>query len=411
MRSGNFGRAREFLQAALEHNPGHIGILIRLAAVEARLGRPEEATSLLEQARRADPDALQPRILLAEQHLRNRVPAKALALTEQALATASGNPRLLAVVGRARLAAGRAADAADAFRSLVEAVPNSAQAHMLLAVAYRVLNDAERYEQTLRKALEIDPEHLQAKIALAEALGRRGDLDAAAKLVDELKQAAPENPAILDLDGVLAMRQNRPADAVVAFRKAWEQRATSDLARKLAAAQQRAGDPDGSLETLEGWLKQSPNDVAVRMALANQYANLNQWSVAKTHYIEVIEAAPENTAARNNLAWVLLQMGDANAALPHAERILTDAGDDPRVLDTVGLVHLELGNTERAVGLLRDAAERGPTNSEIRFHLAKALARLGNDDEAREILRQVLSSPGDFSGREDAKSLLERLGN
>ncbi len=63
------------------------------------------------------------------------------------------------------------------------------------------------------------------------------------------------------------------------------------------------------------------------------------------------------------------------------------------------------------IGLPRKGSERSPANMEIRSHLAKALAKQGSHEEAWEPLREIMSNPAKFSGREDAKSLLEKLEN
>ena len=149
----------------------------------------------------------------------------------------------------------------------------------------------------------------------------------------------------------------------------------------------------------------------MRLVLANNDLAAGRLERARSNYLAVVEADPDNAVARNNLAWLLWQSGDAEAALPHAERALELAANNPGILDTAGVVLLELENTDRAVSLFRNAADRLPANSEIRYHLAQALAKQGNADEARGILREILSEASEFPQREEAQALLEGLEN
>ena len=117
-------------------------------------------------------------------------------------------------------------------------------------------------------------------------------------------------------------------------------------------------------------------------------------------------------AALNNLAWVLLDEGQAAAARPFAERALRLAPDEPSVMDTLACVLTELGELEPAIELLQRAARVESRGPEIEVHLAQALARRGDREEARGILRQLLVDPTALAEREraEAQALLHDLG-
>lgn len=317
---------------------------------------------------------------------------------------------LLEVVGRARLAVGRAADAAIVLRKLTEALPDSAQAHYFLANSYRALNDTTRFRRNLARVLEIDPEHLQANLTLVGALMAEQKPEEAKGLLNRLKLTAPDDPSVIELDGGLAMLEKRYADAVLLFESAVAMRPTRFLTLKLSVAQQRAGDMAASRATLQKWLEESPDDPTIRMALANQDLLTERMDAARSNFAALVEVAPDNVIALNNLAWLLLTSGDAEGALPHAERALRLAAKNPRVMDTAGLVLLELGKTARALSLLREAAAELPDNPEIGFHLAQALVEGGEGDEAQDILEQILVTSPEYPKSGEVKALLEQIG-
>ena len=59
--------------------------------------------------------------------------------------------------------------------------------------------------------------------------------------------------------------------------------------------------------------------------------------------------------------------------------------------------------------MIRDAANRAPNNTEIRFHLAVALQKAGQPEQARKELEQLLGTGKDFPQRQDAERLLNSL--
>ena len=410
LEAGNAERARPLLKEALERNPDHLRVLMQLANLERHQERWEDARSWLEQAVQAHPAEIEPRIRLGMILLRLEDPAGALAVTENYLFEQPENPDLLEVIGRGRLDAGRPADAAVTLRSLVELRPDSITANLLLAAAFRRSDNLRGSRKQLERVLELAPDHLQAKIALTDVMSRENDLQAATEMLAELKQAAPDNPAVIELEGGLAMADGRYAGAVALFRRAADLHPNADLTLRVVYAQERAGDPEGALETLKAWLERNPDDARIRTVLADRHLKGDRFEAAKSNYLLVAEAEPGNLVVRNNLAWVLLRLGDERAALPHAQRALDMAPESPVVMDTLGSVMLEMGQTEQAVAMLQEAADRDSSNAEIRYHLAKALAQQGETSAARDILREVLSSESGFSERGDAQSLFDQLG-
>ena len=84
---------------------------------------------------------------------------------------------------------------------------------------------------------------------------------------------------------------------------------------------------------------------------------------------------PKDARAHNNLAHVLLQLGDAKA-LAHAEQAHALAPSQPQVNDTLGWVLVQQGQVEKGLRYLREAALRAPENTEIQAHLKATLAKI-----------------------------------
>ena len=289
-------------------------------------------------------------------------------------------------------------------------MPQSAETRYLLAVAYGGQRDRLRSREGLEAALALDPEHFAAKRSLAVTLSQDGEVDEAARLVAELRERAPEDPTLLQMAGVVALQQERFDDAVGVYGSLMALRPSSSTAVSLAVALERSSEPEKAEDTLQQWLRQNPDERSVRFALANLYLGQNRYSAAREAYEVLLVAGPDDVALLNNLAWVMHREGNAEAALVHAQRALELAANEPRIMDTVGTILLSVGEADRALRLLRRAAELRPDSHDIRTHLAQALAADGDVAGARTILTGLLTDGAEFEERPRAEALLGELG-
>jgi putative PEP-CTERM system TPR-repeat lipoprotein len=409
MRKGAIDSAKALYQEVLKHHPGHVRTLLQLANLEAGQGKMQQAKVYLEEAMRAHPKALEPRTALARYYLHQGQPIQALSLLQEIQDLYPDTPGWLAMMGEAQLANRNPERALNAFQKLAQAQPKSAQAHYLLARTYAEMNDAQKLREELNEALALEPQHFPSKVALTRLLMQEKRTQEANKLFQELKQAHPENPEVIALEGWLALGQGRPQAAVEVFKKALKRAPTGQLTVYLALAQQQAGDDQASIATLEDWLTQHPDDLLVRYNLANLYLGLNRTEQAKSAFARVIEQAPDHVIALNNLAW-LLRKEDPAKAVKYGERALELAPAMPAVMDTLGTLLLDQGQTERALRLFQQASEKAPEHLEIRYHLAQALAQSGDKEQARKILKEVLAVQKPFTEKQGAEALLQSLG-
>ncbi|WP_300526814.1 c-type cytochrome biogenesis protein CcmI [Maricaulis sp.] len=111
-------------------------------------------------------------------------------------------------LGQAYLALGRFGEAAIAFNNAINSRPDSAELFALLGQAYvfsenGALTPAAR--EAFSRAVELDPEHLIARVYLAEAVLQDGDLELGASLLRALRDEMQEgDPARQFIDARLA---------------------------------------------------------------------------------------------------------------------------------------------------------------------------------------------------------------
>ena len=142
------------------------------------------------------------------------------------------------------------------------------------------------------------------------------------------------------------------------------------------------------------------------MAAAYLQAGHNKKAVEQ--YQLVLETDPKNVRALNDLAWLYQQEKDPRA-LATAEKGYQIEPDNPRITDTLGWILLQQGETARGLGLLQKAVEKDPVSTELRYHLAVALMKSGDNALARKELAGLLVNNKKFPERQEAQALLKRL--
>jgi Flp pilus assembly protein TadD len=160
---------------------------------------------------------------------------------------------------------------------------------------------------------------------------------------------------------------------------------------------------------LEEWLARSPDDAAVRVLLGEHEQRLGNESAAIAAYEKVLETAPDNVVALNNLAGLYQQRGDARASVV-AKRAYDAAPQSAAVQDTYGWILVESGDLAGGTNLIREAAKALPDSAEVQYHLGAALARSGQVEEARKLLDGVLAATDVPTGvRTGAEAELAKL--
>lgn len=107
----------------------------------------------------------------------------------------------------------------------------------------------------------------------------------------------------------------------------------------------------------------------------NAQGAAGDWKAAEKSYRLALRREPENAEAMNNLAWSLLQGGEADAALVWAERAVSAAPDEPAVLDTLAELQLARGDLPAARAAVEKALALDPGPS-LRGGLEGKRARL-----------------------------------
>lgn len=410
MESGQLDQARGRLEEVIEHHPGHADALTRLARLEQARGEAQRALELLRRARAADDQALAPRLVLANYYLNRGRPDQALTVAREAVDIASDNPQAQLALGRALLETGAPDEAIGLLQPLQERFPENAQLALLVGRAQANAGDLGAAQRSLQRALRLsDGELLPARRGLVELALAEGRIDEALRLAGEIQASHSDQALGYVLEGLVHERSGAYGEAVAAYREALSRESTGQTVVRLARALQRGGERQSARRVLERWLEDVPEDLAVRLALAQHHLKAQEFEAAQAQYQRVLEQQPEHAIALNNLAFAQSRLGATGNALETAQKAYQLAPDQPAIADTYGWLLVQNDRLERGLRLLRQASAAAPDNRDIRYHLAAALYRGGNRGEARRELEAILDDETPFAERADAERLYRIL--
>ncbi len=367
-------RARQRYLGILKAAPAYIEAMLELARLEESQGRPAEAIRWLDKARSVQAKDTRPYLALSGLYLRLGQGKQALDVAKDVQAMAPDNPDALFALAQAQVAVGNDDAAKSVVRQVVKvAAFNPARLVQAAALQTQIRDlDAARY--TIDKALLADANYTPALALRVRIELQAGNVAEAERQAQALEARAGGSEA-KRLVGEIRMTQRRYADAIAAFQAAHAQDASASNVYALYGAYMAAGRSGDAATLMTDWRRRNPKDRAAAHALGEALMATRSNAQAKSIYMELVAADSKDARAYNNLANVLLQLGDPDA-LTHAERARALAPNQPQVNDTLGWVLVSQGQVEKGLRYLREAALRAPDDPEIQRHLNAALAKL-----------------------------------
>jgi len=123
---------------------------------------------------------------------------------------------------------------------------------------------------------------------------------------------------------------------------------------------------------MEKHLETYGNDFQSQMLLATTLMKFNKNASIK-HYSSLLTKQPKNIIAMNNISWLLYEKGQYQRSEKIIDVALKLVPKSPNILDTAGMVKIQLGKKDEGIMLLERARELAPDNLEIKRHYLDAI--------------------------------------
>lgn len=390
---GRVLRSLSFLKEAVKRDPDDVELRVKLATTLTSVRRIREARSeaaaVLERQPGHD-DALQ--IYAETSHSTNEI-REVSELLQRLPAGKQASAAYHVALGSLHFRQRRIDEAFAEFERAVNVDPKSSAAHLALGNLYMVRNDPTNAEPLLRKAAELAPVRSFRRLAYAEYQLRRGDLEAASRLAEEVSTQArdyvpawtlrlqlalatrkydecssliqqiqsrdPGNPEAMVASGTLQLAQNKPEKAVQEYERAIE--VYGNLPRvhyQLALAHLATKETAKAVASLNQAIAGDPDYAEAILTLADLNIRRSQLSPAISALTELTRKRPDLFQAHVLLATAYLQRRTPEDALQVYRKMLPMFPKSPQVPLLIGRILIGQGKKEEGRKALEQALER-----------------------------------------------------
>ena len=310
------------------------------------------------------------------------------------------------------LAALRRGDADEALalaRTLLEAEPGASRSHRLLAMVLQVRGERDAALAAVETALGIDPEDADAHFQRGVILGGARDMATAQAALNEAIRLDPNQFGAYILQAQFALGRG---DLDEATRLATLANRLQPGHPWLGAVQGMAalgrGQADEALALLSQAAGQAPDDPQVLLPLALAYNAKGHHAFAEQALRKLVDGHGGALPWRLLLAETLARQGRAAEGLEALAPVLVDVETvAPPVLRLAGELELAAGRPGEALPWLRRALATMPHDARALAAAMAAWQRLGDRDEARAALEELLAATPQSSALWRARLALE----
>lgn len=420
---GDSNAEEQYLTRVLEIEPDNTIFQILLARVKERNGKTEEAREIIEQLLAKITEAEDPTVLLS-----NLAGDLAVLVKSDQSLLDTFKARREDYVARILLGIVDLSKAREPGISLTEATqlrqqalnhfmevkrmrPDSPLPYRLITSVLAQLGDENQMKKVFEEWLQVRPSDTIARIEYARNLVRTGDSSGALKALDQVIELESENTEALLAKALIYAtteinRQDESETLIRNILKLQPNHARSALAlMSLLKEQQRQED---ATIVAKSFLENNPGNFLVVSQLGAIFLEMMNYPEAVRCYERALAISPHSPEAMNNLAYTYAKAGmEMEKARTLAQRSLNAIPGNPNILDTLGFVYLQSGETARAIDVFHEVLEKRPDLAATRYHLAIAYEREGNRTEARKQLEQALTQ--DFTMKNEALELKRKL--
>ena len=374
--------AASAFEAWLTEEPTDTEALAYLATCYQNLNRSGDALRALKGWVKHAPKRHEPHLELGLLLLARGDHRTALESLERARELRPDLPTAFMGIAEAQGALGDLEARAQALRSYVTLVDNSAQGHAMLGDTYDELGRTDDAVDSYARAVERDPRLHDKAERLAEIFAERRDWQTAAVYLRAVTAAAPTASRWLGLARA-EQRLVRFDQALAAVEEALELDATSTDAQRLKAMLWAdKNDVEPARAVLEELVRRDENDLESRFELARIYEGAHQYASARVHLRVVTARQPGHVEAQLLLARVFEAIENPKAAADAYAAAAAASPLAPDVLVSWAGCLLATNETKRAETVLREAIDVDPQNARAHVALGMLLYKAGRAIDA-----------------------------
>ena len=245
------------------------------------------------------------------------------------------------------------------FRKVLSLAPFAA-GHYALANSYLDEGLENQAVEEYKKTVQMDKHFVEAYLALGGIYFARASYKEALELLQQAGVSISGNSDIKDLKRRVSFEYFRD-EGVKSFEK---------------------GDPIKARELLNKALESDPNSAQVFYLIALSFDEQRDFNRVEDHLRKAIRLDPKFYLARSYLGDIYSEKGNFEAAIEQYQSSLAIFGENPAVLNNIGLAYMNVESYYLAMLNLEKAVALEPSNVDFRYNLAAVCRDFGELEKA-----------------------------
>jgi tetratricopeptide (TPR) repeat protein len=412
---GDMGAAREYLRAA-DELPANKEAQLKAGAWLLLADQFQDAEERAKAALEIDPNYVDALILLANATARLKGIDAAIPNIEDAIQLNPLESRTYQSLGALQQAKGDMKSAEATFRKAVELDPKSVPARLGLANFFWSARRSDEAEQELKRAAELDPKSVQINRLLARfylLTGRVAQAEPYLKAMAETTNDWRQWMLLADYYSV----NNREAEATARLeaiaKEAKDKDAYSEAQSKLAAIKYAGGQQALAHQMIDEVLKRDPNSVTGLLVGARFLISEKKYDEALGLAQKAAAADPRSAAAQYTMGTIYMAKSDADGAMKAFNQVLQINPQAAAAQVELARLYLALGAggdpayLASAAQYAEQAVKNWPANPQVRLLYIRTLLARGNVAQAEAEMKPLLAtSPNTAAVQSELGTLL-----
>lgn len=425
---GDAVRAGEAYRTAAGLSPLRSSARVKLARFQWAGGKSAEARKTLEEVLKESPPFGPAACCFAEIAMSERDFDAATATLDTLMKSEPSNVEAFMLTLRVKLAQGKTDEAMAGCQKLVAAFPKAAMARHLLGLAWLQKGDVQKATAELQSAVNLDNNHADSVLTLAELHIRTGKPDLALDLLkgfakknpnhayccelmgaayaakNDFAQAADAYRTLMRLVpgdagapyrlGLALLRQGMEAEALPMFENALKIEpgfmAPLEILASIESARGKNWDP--AAKRIEEQIRKAPKAPGPHYLLGRVLSKKGDWAGAEQAFEKAIELQPETAAAYLGLGNVYMQTRKYDQALAKVDKVLSVSPDDIGCLMMKGMVLQAQNDSKGAAAQYERILAIRPSFAAAANNLACVYyEKLDQKDKAYELAKRARS--------------------
>ncbi|MFJ5539086.1 tetratricopeptide repeat protein [Vreelandella titanicae] len=373
--------------------PHHSDVLLGTALIEAALGDTTLAQRRLDQVELLDPESAALWLVKARLALEVEDYPAAQRAAQQGLELAPDDVRFILLLAQAEIRLNNISAAEVQTNALLESHAGNEDLRLSLSQLYLEEGHPEPAQRLLQPLIGQPNVPDLAYYLLGAITQEQGDIDNALLYYRQVSEGSEFLPARAAAAQML-IEEDRLLDAR-AFLRIERMRFDNYFTELVMLEVQlldEINQPADADALLDREISRTPDDASLLYMRAMRRWEAGDIAGMEQDLRQILRTDPDNAEALNALGYTLADLnlpGRLQEAFELIERAYEADPDNPAVLDSMGWVYFRLGEPEEALPWLESAYMQLP-DQEVAAHLAEVLNALGRDEEARQLIQQIM---------------------